>query len=212
VVNLTGGEQADVLEDRPPDTGDLGLLARYRVRTLTSESAEALLAQTQADEQLRPMLVWCPLMQGADTLEFVGRWRTEMEQETDDRLRGDVVGLALVFAELAGRDELWRRGLEGMNVERSKVVLEWEQRGEKRGEERGEKRGEERGEKRGEVRGRRASLLELLQARFGENLPAGLRQAVEGEEDLDTLTAWFRSATTASTLESLRAAWGHNGW
>jgi hypothetical protein len=191
VVNLTGGEQADVLEDRPPDTGDLGLLARYRVRTLANESAEALLAEAQADEQLRPMLVWCPLMQGADTAEFVGRWRTEVDQERDDRVRGDVVGLALVFAELVKRRPLWQRGVEGMNVERSQVVLEWEQRG--------------------ELRERRTSLLELLDAKFAESLPAELRQKVEAEEDLAILRSWFRSAATAASLEALQAEWGRNG-
>jgi hypothetical protein len=196
VVNLTGGEQADVLEDRPPDTGDLGLLARYRVRTLANESAEALLAQAQADEQLRPMLVWCPLMQGTDTAKFVGRWRDEVEQERDERLQGDIVGLALVFAELSRRDKLWRRGLEGINVERSQVVLEWEQRGELRGE----------------LRECRRNLLELLEVKFAESLPAELRQKVEAEEDLAILRSWFHSAATAASLESLRAAWGSNGW
>jgi hypothetical protein len=167
------------------------LLARYRVRTLASESAEALLAQTQADEQLRPMLVWCPLMEGADTVEFVGRWRTEMEQETDDRLRGDVVGLALVFAELCRRDQLWRRGLEGMNVERSQVVVEWEQRG--------------------ELRECRRNLLDLLDVKFGESLPAELRQKVETEENLAALTSWVRSAATAASLADFQAEWKRNG-
>jgi hypothetical protein len=74
-----------------------------------------------------------------------------------------------------------------MNVERSQFLLEWELRG--------------------ELRGRRKALEELLQARFGIELPTDLRQMVDNQEDLPKLTAWFHAALTARSLKALRKAW-----
>ncbi len=126
-------------------------------------------------------------MRGADTAKWVARWRAEVERETDERARGIVVALALTFSELTQRQVLWRRGLEGMNVEHSQFVLEWEQRG--------------------ELRGLRKALVDLLQARFGVDLPTDLRQMVDNQEDLPKLTAWFHAALTAKSLKALRKAW-----
>ena len=52
------------------------------------------------------------------------------------------------------------------------------------------------GEVRGELRRARASVLEALEARF-ERVPASVREAVAGTEDLALLSAWLRAAVRA---------------
>ena len=71
-------------------------------------------------------------MRGADQAAMVEEWKRLATAETDPRRRSDCGGLAKVFAELAGRIEVWRTGLEGWNVEVSQVVLEWQEQAELR--------------------------------------------------------------------------------
>ena len=64
-------------------------------------------------------------------------------------------------------------------------------------------------EQRGEQRGRRASLLDLLEARFGPNLPEAVRQAIASQEDLAVLKDWFQTvAVSEETLEAISARLG----
>jgi len=195
VVNLTGGVQEETLTIAPPDVGELGLRARFAVRTLASMSAATMLEQVAAGQHSRAMLVWCPLMSDGDDEDLIRRWRAEVEREPDMRVRGDVTELALVFAELSKRKTLWQRVLEGMNVERSQVVLGWEQRGEQRGEQKATRR----------------SLIEVLQARFGKELPSWVIQKIEAEPNVSTLTAWLATAATVDSLDKLNTAWQGNG-
>jgi hypothetical protein len=196
VLNLTGGKQDATLNIQPPDVGNLGLRGRFKVLTLASASARAHLTRIAEDPQRRSLLVWTPLMKGADTAKFVGQWRAEVEQEGDPRRRGLLVALARVFAELADRKELWERGLEGIDVERSQVVLEWE------------KRGELRGEQRGELRSSREWVLKILRARLQGEVPADVLRAVEAQEDLATLKSWGETALTGESLDKLWVAMG----
>jgi hypothetical protein len=187
VVNLSGGEQESILVMQPPAVGGLGLRACDKVLTVATASAEALLTEVLTGQQSRTMLVWCPLMKGADTVEFVVRWRAEVEQESDARLRGLVAALALVLADLSERVPVWRRGLEGMDVERSQVVLGWENRG--------------------KLLGRREALVEYLEIHFGVEVAASLREAIDKQEDLAKLTAWYKTALRATSLEELQRDW-----
>lgn len=192
IVNLTGGEQPATLNQVPPDTGGLGLKGKYKVVTLQTTDAERFLAAIRRGKHSRSLLVWVPLMRGADTPEFVARWRAEVELEPDARIRGDVVGLALVFSELVDRRPMWKRGLEGLDVERSKTVMEWEQRG--------------------ALRARRSDLLKFLQFRVGGSLAGDIQQAVESQDDLATLEQWIDAVSSAAfTLDAFRAQIGLNG-
>jgi hypothetical protein len=185
VVNLTGGAQGGTLTIAPPDVGNLGLLGSFGARTLAQRDAEAQLTDIAGGKQGRSILVWLPLMLGANTADFVRRWRTEVERVEDARKRGIIVGLALVFAELADRRAVWQRGVEGMNVERSQVVTEWEQRG--------------------ELRGRKASLLDVLETKWGQNIPEDVLQAVETQEDVTTIKEWTAAAVTSGSLDDFRS-------
>lgn len=192
IVNLTGGEQPDTLTQMPPDTGGLSLKGKYKVATLQSTDAGRFLAAIKRGKLSRSLLVWMPLMRDADTAEFVGRWRAEVEREPDAHIRGDIVGLAMVLSELVEREPIWKRGLEGLDVERSKTVMEWEQRG--------------------ELRRARSDLLKFLRFRCGGSLAQDLQQAIESQADLATLAEWIDVVLTPEfTPEMFRARIGLNG-
>jgi hypothetical protein len=107
--------------------------------------------------------------------------------------------LAKVFAELAGRREVWQSGLEGWNVEVSQVVLEWEAKGEARGEARGKAEG---------AAVLRETLITLLRNRFPQGVSEDIFAAVQGQTDLATLGRWTATAGTAAELAEVRAAFG----
>jgi len=64
-------------------------------------------------------------MMGADDPEAVRRWRKLAERQKQLHLHGNYGVLALVFAEMAGRKELWKKGLEGFNMQESTIMREW---------------------------------------------------------------------------------------
>jgi len=194
VLNLTGGEQADELVVAPPDTGNLALRGRFKVLTLSTRSAANLLRQVRSRAISPVVLVWAPLMAGADTADFVRRWLQTVEQLAGQSIQGNLVALAKILSELAGRRELWTQGLEGFQVERSQVVMEWEQRGVQRGQREGLSRG----------------LIAALKAHYRSEVPENLRRTLEAEQDQSRLLAWLTEVVT--TTESLEALSRRLGW
>jgi hypothetical protein len=81
LVNLTGPPQADTWTMAPPDFGGAGLQFRVRVRTLRDEEAASLLEGVARGRIARAVLVWVPLIRGADRLEVVEEWRRLASQE-----------------------------------------------------------------------------------------------------------------------------------
>ena len=80
------------------------------------------------------LLFWVSLMAGGGEEAVIGRWKEVVAQVVPDRrVRGNLAGIALVFAELVGRRVGWKRGLEGFDMTESQVVNEWISQGEARG-------------------------------------------------------------------------------
>src|SRR5262249_47551135 len=71
------------------------------------------------------ILPWIPLMQGAGEAGIIEDWKRLAGQEPDNRWRSDYGALAGIFAELAGRKQIWKKSLEGLTVKQSTVVQEW---------------------------------------------------------------------------------------
>ncbi len=95
----------------------------------------------------------------------------------------DYVALALVFAEMAGREEVWETGLGGFNMQESEFIRGWRQEGEKKGMEKGT------------LTTARAAVVNVLQARFPQiPVPEGVRTALEKNADVGQLTDWLRQA------------------
>jgi hypothetical protein len=129
----------------------------------------------------------------------VQEWKRLAGVEADPRRRGDYGGLAKVFAELAGRADVWQTGLEGWNVEVSQVVLEWQAQALAKGIALGQ------AEMLPLVH---TQLLQLLEANLKVELPADLIAAVNGQKEPAVLDRWSALARTASSLADVRAAFG----
>ncbi len=196
VVNLTGETLPETWEMIPPDCDGLGLSLRVRVRNLATVEANATLAAVESGLVARCILAWVPLMRGGGEAATVAEWRRLADAEPDAVRRGNYGGLARVFANLIKRQGVWRKGLEGWNVERPDIVLEWEATG------------EARGEARGRLLTTRANLLRALKVRLNQEPPADVVQAVQSQEDLAKLDEWFDRALTANNLDEVRAALG----
>jgi hypothetical protein len=123
VVILTGKGSAGA-ELRWPGTGlvtHLGVVER----NLEHESAVGLLGEIESGTRSRCLLPWVALMAGADSPEFIDRWKAAADTEPDACRRGAFARIAKVFAERVGRKAIWYEKLEGWNVEESPVVNEW---------------------------------------------------------------------------------------
>ena len=197
VVNLTGVGKTS----RQMSFQQTNMQLRLHVEecNLSTWSAAETLGKIRTGELQRSLLPWIPLLHGADTPSIIDEWKRLAAEEPDHRLRSDYAGLAVVFAEAAGRWELWKEALKEWNMVESLQVLEWMAQGEARGEERGEARGEARGETN--------SLLRLLEKRFAP-LPSEFQQLIRSATDLKLIRSWFDTALEAGSLEDFRTASG----
>ena len=125
------------------------------------------------------MLFWVPLMAGGDEGDVIRRWRDLVtERVTDRTIRANLVGVALVFAELSGRFLAWERGLEGWEMTESQVVNRWIGQGEAKGK----------------LLMARQALLEALELRFPGAVPSDVTKLIDQQTDLELLRTWFRGA------------------
>jgi hypothetical protein len=191
VVNLTGSMDSGEWSMAPPDCGELGLWTRTNPRNLSTMDAPLSLASIASGTLALCILPWIALMRGGSEPATIEEWKRLALTEKDEEKRRAYAGLALVFADLVGCLDVWQKRLEDWNVERSRVTLEWEARA--------------------ELRTRRADLLEALQLRFGQPVPADMVQIVEAEANMATLHLWFQRALTAANLGEVRATLGLNG-
>jgi hypothetical protein len=192
VVNLTGQAAEENWAVAPPDCDGLGLWGRVGVRNLCLHSAQDTLAAIASKQVAHSVLPWVPLMLGAEKSDIVDEWRRLGEDRIDQIKRAEYGGLALVFADLVDRFDVWKKGLEGWNVERSRVTLEWE----------------EHAAAREHLRTVRSKLLRVLQVRFGESLPTDIVHTIEGQEAPDVLDRWFDQALVINSLDEMRSAIG----
>jgi len=205
ILNLTGGKQAKQYQSRPSSVGSYGIVGRFKVRTLKRESGERLLREIENGTHDRSLLVWAPLMRGAGDADYIRRWRAVLEGEADAEIRGNVVGLAKVFSVLSKRKEVWTEGLKDMDVQRSPVVVEWENRGIAIGKAEGVAIGKAEGVAIGEARGRRETLLQILTARFGVANLGLITGIIEQESDVERLKRWTTLAITCESVAAFQA-------
>jgi hypothetical protein len=194
VVNLTGSGSASRRMEWPA----AGLVTRLDVaeRNLERESADELVGGVESGRWARCVLPWVPLTAGGDDPGLIDRWKRAAEAEPDPRRRAELGGLALVFADAAGRKEIWGTGLEGWNVTESSVVNEWIAQG--------EAKGEAKGEARGALAQARRLLLRIGQKRFGAPPPAA-EAAVGAVADRDRLERMAERVLDAAGWDDLLA-------
>ncbi len=201
VVNLSGPPPNDTLDMRMPGAGDQGMRWRVRALSMATVDAPGLLAQVGAGAVSRCLLPWVPLMRGAKEATMIPEWRRLAETEPDVRRRATFGELALYFAEVADRRPLWAKGLEGWNVKQSQLYEERKAEGRAEGRAEGLEEGLEVG--RAFVR---KTLLQLLQARFGQPVPTEVAERIRLQRDQEQLSRWLELAVTAATFDEFRAA------
>jgi hypothetical protein len=160
-----------------------GFSCVFLIKNVRQESAEKTLERIDREELGLCILVWLPLMAGADHPEIVRHWCVLARRQTQLHVRADYVALALVFADMAGRKQLWKTELEGFDVQESSVVREWRMDA--------------------TLTTARAAVLNVLEARFpGVPVPEGVRSALAKATDARQLTDWLReAAVTASPAD-----------
>jgi hypothetical protein len=184
LLNLTGRGQPRELDMTVEEVGGAGAKLIVVVRTLREEDAAETLAQTARGELSRPVLPWVALMHGAGQSSIIREWKRLAEQEPDTRWRSELAGLALVFAELAGRKSIWHEELRGWDVKELQVILDWQ------------------------AEAIQDSLLRLLRKRFAASLPSDLETAIRATYDHEQLNTWIEAAGTVLSLPAFRTAIG----
>jgi hypothetical protein len=145
-----------------------------------SDAAAALDAVAEGREGWG-LLFWVPLMTGADQPGIIARWRELVQQKVSSGwMRENVAGVALAFAELAGRFLAWDHALEGWQMGESQVVNRWRAQG--------------------EVRAWRQAVLDLLRSKYTTSVTDEVVQMVEQQSDLDLLRRWFTTALGKGTF------------
>jgi len=185
VIFLRGGRKDLKLQMRLPGT-DVELAATLRPMSLARESAAATLERIGRGELGRSILPWVPLMAGGDEATVVAEWVRLASDEPDVQRRADYPGLALVFADGAGRLPIWKQTLEGFDMWQSEVIREWKTAG--------------------RLDAQRNDLLLVLRERFQTEVPADLVQKIQQTLDLSVLTSWLSAALKVPSLDAFRSA------
>jgi hypothetical protein len=188
VVNLTG--QGSTSGDMQLQGTGLRTLLHVEERNLADEDATATLDGVASGALAWSVLPWIPLMRGGADSGILQRWKELAAAEPDPRRRSDYGGLALVFAEAAGRRVAWHDALKEWNMTESQQVLEWIAEG------------EAKGERKNKV----AYLLRVLQRKFPPGPPPELVSIIQSTTDSTLLTRWFDAAFDAQSLDDFRRA------
>ena len=111
----------------PPPAPAPGVSCVFFIKNVRQESAAKTMDRIARGELGLCILVWVPLMLGADDPKLIRRWRKLAMGQTQLHLRANYAVLALVFAEMAGRKPLWETELGGFNMQESPIMRKWRQ-------------------------------------------------------------------------------------
>lgn len=135
------------------------------------------------------LLFWVPLMRGSDDPAVLTRWREQAARVENVRVRADLLRIALVFAELAGRLAAWSDAMKEWNMIESQLVWEWT--------------ADARRET--ELATLRRVLLLTAKERFPDPLPEAMGALINNQGSIELLNDWFRAALRAKSLEEFLA-------
>ncbi len=189
LIFLTGSAPVG-LDMTLPGQDDVALCFRPRASALADQDAIATLTAIAENRCGLCILPWIPLMRGGDRPEVIALWKEQAERVKDRARRLDYGAIAAAFAELTGCDAVWRKELEGWQVEESRVVNEWITKAEAKAE----------------VKATRRNFMAVVENRFPGGVSTELTAAVEQQSDLKELSRWVVVAATAADLGQVKSA------
>jgi hypothetical protein len=155
-------------------------------RSMARTEARNVLADIEAGRTAPALLFWIPLMKGAGGSDMIQQWRRLADARFPTRARSDLKTVAMTFAELAGRKEVWVEGLRDWTMVESTLLKEWTAKA--------------------EARTRREDLSLVLRERFPTAAIDDLLARIDLESDSATLRSWIKVAIKAKTITKVRAA------
>jgi hypothetical protein len=188
LVYLCGRCPEDMLDFTLPD--GTGTRHAPLIWNIEDDDAAQILEAVAAEVLSWAMLFWVPLMAGGTNDKVIARWKeVVLATVADPVMRGNLAGIAVVFAELAGNVPAWKRGVEGLGMTESQVVNEWINQGEVKGE----------------LKTQRKNLLRLLNIRYAGLVSNEVTQLIQHQDSLELLGDWFDAAAGASSFEQFLA-------
>ncbi len=182
VVYLTGSKQPGKFASGAVAGLKASLSVNADPVTLSTRHAGKTVGAVAQGMTSRAALAFVPLLRGAKTV--VARWREVVEALPNERDRIRIAFLALTFARLMPWLEDWRRGMEGMNYEKSPF---WEEI----------RAG-------GRLEQARETLIDQIPERFGAAVATELTPHVRQVDDLAVLNRCLKLIVPGD-LEQLRA-------
>jgi hypothetical protein len=153
---------------------------------VADDSAATTLEEVAADRQTWGNLFWVALQAGGGDATVIARWKELVEQRVPERrMRSEMAGITLVFAELAGSLRLWQDALGGWNMTESQVVNGWQLAA--------------------RIETKRQDLQAILETRFPGAVSAEVIATIQQNDSLDLLHEWMLSAVREKTFEDFVA-------
>jgi hypothetical protein len=153
------------------------------------DEAGQALAEVEADfEHLWGLLFWVALMRNGARAENIAAWLALVRRVPSKRHQADLARIALVFAELAGTLHEWREALKEVDMQESRVVLEWT----------ADARRQER------VEALRATLVRQAELRFKGELTDEDRQMLSTQDSVGVLDEWLDAVVKANDYAAFR--------
>jgi hypothetical protein len=159
------------------------------VWNVAGDSASAALDALSAGTSTWGILFWIPLMSGSDDPAVLARWHEFASRVDNNRIRADLLRIALVFAELAGRLAVWSDAMKEWTMIESQLVLAWTADARRESD----------------LTARREFLLTTLKERFAIPLPEEVVAVINQQVSVEMLRDWFRAALHVPSLDAFLA-------
>lgn len=173
ILDLTGRSPAQNLSLRSILAPGCRLELTALRRQMRDEDATRTVTGIAAGSVSPWILGWVPLMQGGAESAIIGPWVSAAESRLpDERDRGELAALTLVFATLAECRPVWQHALRRWNMKTVPFLDEIRAEG------------REEGREEGRVEGVRATLIRLGRQKFGKGPTKKQQKVLEAVTDL----------------------------